>query len=205
MQSRLYCGVIFFLFLLFYFMPVQYLSKLLYFSLGFMFWHVVPIINALPPEDRARFVNNLQVFFRVLMITRLPVPLASVPTDAEFAMQLISKRVADGHELRPAPASRRSFERSEQSTDVNTSNDVQQTDVGNRVQTDTRIDWSKWGGRLATGKTWIHRKKQLITAKEVLFWFCDYREEYTKAFYRAWDNQASPQRGSYIVRRWHLI
>ena len=179
-SSRSCCGVIFFLFLLTYFMPVQYLVKLLYFSFGLVFWHVVPIIEALPPADRARFVVNLPIFVHVLMSTRFPVPLASVPTDAEFAMQLISKRVADGNELRPAPTSRRSFEHSERGMHAGTSNDVQQTDIGNRFQTDNRIDWNKWGSRIATGKTWIHRKKQLVMAKEVLFWSCDYREEYTK-------------------------
>ena len=177
-SSRSCCGVIFFLFLLSYFMPVQYLSKLLYFFFGLVFWHVVPIIQALPPADRARFVANFQILSRVLTSTRLPVPLASVPTDAEFAMQLISKRVADGNELRPAPTSRRSFERSERGMHVGTSNDVQHTDIGNRIQADNRIDWTKWGSRIATGKTWIHRKKQLVTAKEVLFLSCDYREEY---------------------------
>lgn len=132
--------------------------------------------RCLPRIGLGLWLINLQIFFRVLTSTRLPVPLASVPTDAEFAMQLISKRVADGNELRPTPTSRRSFERSERGMHAGTSNDVQQTDIGNRIQTDNRIDWNKWGSRIATGKTWIHRKKQVITAKEVLFWCCDYRE-----------------------------
>lgn len=113
-----------------------------------------------------------QTFFRVLIDFRLPVPLASVPTDAEFAIQVISKRVADGNELRPAPASRRSFERSERSMYTHTPSDPQQADLGSR---DNRIDWSKWGSRLATGKAWVHRTKQLVSAKEVPFWACDYR------------------------------
>ncbi|KAF8350074.1 hypothetical protein F5887DRAFT_943646 [Amanita rubescens] len=129
----------------------QYLTKLLCFFLGFTFWHVVPVMKALPPSDRAR----------------LPVPLASIPTDAEFAMQVISKRVADGDELRPAPASRRSFERSERSTDTHTPSDPRQADVGNLIESDNRIDWSKWGSRLATGKAWVHRTKQLISTKEI--------------------------------------
>jgi len=150
-------------------MPAQYLTKLLCFFLGFTFWHVVPVVKALPPSDRARSVDNFQPFFRLLIDFRLPVPLASVPTDAEFAMQVISKRVADGDELRPVPASRRSSERSERSMDTQTPSDPQQADVGNIIESDNRINWNKWGSRLATGKAWVHRTKQLISTKEVPF------------------------------------
>jgi hypothetical protein len=35
-------------------LPSKYIAKLVYFLGGFYFWHVIPIITALSPSDRAR-------------------------------------------------------------------------------------------------------------------------------------------------------
>lgn len=46
--------VIFFLFLVTLLLPAKYIAKLVYFIGGLFFWHITPIIAALPPADRAR-------------------------------------------------------------------------------------------------------------------------------------------------------
>lgn len=39
--------------------PAHYLAKLVYGSCGLLFWHVIPVLAALPPGARARFVFNI--------------------------------------------------------------------------------------------------------------------------------------------------
>jgi hypothetical protein len=46
--------VLLLLFIVTLFVPAKYLAKLTYFIGGFLFWHVAPVIAALPPSDRAR-------------------------------------------------------------------------------------------------------------------------------------------------------
>ncbi|KAF9654351.1 hypothetical protein BDM02DRAFT_138295 [Thelephora ganbajun] len=66
-------------------LPAQWLTKIVYFVLGFSFWHVPPILVALPAGDHRR----------LLMLTH------NVPTDADYAMELIAQRVARGQEIKP--------------------------------------------------------------------------------------------------------
>jgi hypothetical protein len=35
-------------------LPARYLAKLTYFIVGFMFWHVTPVVMAMSPATRAR-------------------------------------------------------------------------------------------------------------------------------------------------------
>lgn len=48
--------IIFFLFLVTLFLPAKYLAKLTYFVGGVFFWHITPVIAALPSAERARYV-----------------------------------------------------------------------------------------------------------------------------------------------------
>lgn len=50
---------------------------------GVIFWHIIPVILALPSSAR----------------TRLPRPFGSVPTDIDYAIQLMADRVALGQEI----------------------------------------------------------------------------------------------------------
>ncbi|KAF8622483.1 hypothetical protein AX15_006999 [Amanita polypyramis BW_CC] len=150
-SSRLYGSIILSLFLLSYFIPVQYLSKLAYFCCGLLFWHITPIINALSPGDRAR----------------LPPPLTSVPTDIEFAMQIISERVTDGNAPKPSSVRQRPDERSVPSYSTSELVPNKKPNIGSRTQSDDRINWSKWGGRFAMGKTWASQQKHLIAARKM--------------------------------------
>ncbi|KAJ3544104.1 hypothetical protein NMY22_g2902 [Coprinellus aureogranulatus] len=81
--SKRYALALFVLLLVTTFVPTRYLAKGAWFAVGFAFWHVVPVICALSPEDRKR----------------LPPPLADAPTDAQYAMELISARVAKGEDV----------------------------------------------------------------------------------------------------------
>ncbi|KAF5314015.1 hypothetical protein D9611_006799 [Ephemerocybe angulata] len=81
--SKRYSAALFILFLVTSLVPAKYLAKGVYLALGIIFWHVIPIACALSPEDRSR----------------IPPPLADVPTDAEYAMKLISERVAKGQDV----------------------------------------------------------------------------------------------------------
>ncbi|KAF8739894.1 hypothetical protein RHS02_05122, partial [Rhizoctonia solani] len=65
---------------------VQDTSKIVTMVLGFWFWFVPPVVRQLP---------------------RLPAPFAAAPTDAEVAMELISKRVERGERVVPERISRR--------------------------------------------------------------------------------------------------
>ncbi|KAF9526494.1 hypothetical protein CPB83DRAFT_896154 [Crepidotus variabilis] len=71
-------------------LPPKYLTKITSFTLGFLFWHIVPLLAALSEQDRRR----------------LPAAFAEVPTDAEFAMQLIAERVEKGLDVTLKPTKR---------------------------------------------------------------------------------------------------
>ncbi|KAG8704148.1 hypothetical protein FRC08_002394 [Ceratobasidium sp. 394] len=88
-SSRAYALVLALLTLFVALTPAQVLAKLSYAAIGFFYWFCVPVILALPPDA----------------FKRLPPPLADIPSDAEYAMSLISARVAHGESV--IPASRR--------------------------------------------------------------------------------------------------
>lgn len=67
------------------FTPAKYVVKGIYAGGGVGFWFVPNIWLALPLEHRSR----------------IPPPLADVPTDAEYAMGIISKRVDRGEQVLP--------------------------------------------------------------------------------------------------------
>ncbi|QRV94795.1 hypothetical protein RhiJN_22813 [Ceratobasidium sp. AG-Ba] len=88
-SSRVYALVFTILTLFFALTPAHILAKLTYAAIGFLYWFGVPVILAMPAEA----------------FKRLPPPLADVPSDAEYAISLISARVAQGESI--IPVSRR--------------------------------------------------------------------------------------------------
>ncbi|KAM6498102.1 hypothetical protein JOM56_006050 [Amanita muscaria] len=142
-SSSQYGALLVLVFLLTFFVPARYLSKLAYFGCGFAFWHVIPVIAALPPGS----------------LSRIPPPFVNVPTNAEFAMQLISRRVADGHSVtpqKPAKVHSRSPSETLQTQNQDSSK------IGTRSLPQDRIDWSKWGNRIAAGKSWASQQRQPV-------------------------------------------
>lgn len=92
-----------------------------------------------------------------------PPAFADVPTDAEYAMELISQRVAAGLDVRPArlpKAKRRDQKEQDREGDVET---VQSA----AKQPEKDIDWKKWGERAVVGMNWAEDGKRIFTAGQV--------------------------------------
>ncbi|KAL0951211.1 hypothetical protein HGRIS_007934 [Hohenbuehelia grisea] len=150
-SSRRYCIAIFVLFIVTLCFPAKYLAKSFYLIIGVAFWHVTPIILALPPPERAR----------------LPPPLVDVPTDADYAMELISQRVASGLDV--TPKKRRGLKTKKPAPP---SQNTSATDLSQDVSTDATpddrsVNWKKWGDKLATGKALIDDGRRLVMGGNV--------------------------------------
>ncbi|KAJ3988572.1 hypothetical protein F5890DRAFT_383607 [Lentinula detonsa] len=131
------------------FCPAQYIAKLVYFLGGVFFWHIIPILAALPPEDRAR----------------IPPAFQDAPTDAEFAMEVISQRIAAGLDINPPKVTSKSSQTSSNGvsativTEDATTLSAPATPGGSRNEKGKDIDWKKWGERAAIGKAWVVDRK----------------------------------------------
>ncbi|KAL7285330.1 hypothetical protein ACG7TL_000425 [Trametes sanguinea] len=113
-------------------LPATYLVRFVGFLAGAFFWHVIPVLAVLPASERSR----------------IPPPLSSVPTDAEYAMDLISQRVARGLPVRPKR--RKVQRRHSPSLGVAIAADSEHHD--DERSTSTSVNWNKWGDRLAFTK-----------------------------------------------------
>ncbi|KAH8120143.1 hypothetical protein DFH11DRAFT_1558537 [Phellopilus nigrolimitatus] len=173
--SKVYAAVLVFLIFFTAFLPAKYIMKLASFILGFLYWHVVPIIAALPPFDRSR----------------LPPLFENVPTDAEYAMELISQRISRGEDIRPPsskpPKARKSKKptkdrKSKSTTDLTEDEMIAEADVASSgestatVESDKgksptsrpgEVDWRKWGERAAHMKSWAAQGTRLVPDSEV--------------------------------------
>lgn len=78
-------------------LPARWLAKITYFVLGFAFWHVPPVLAALPAGDHRRILALLN----------------NVPTDADYATELIAQRVARGQEIKPLNRKRKAAKMSD--------------------------------------------------------------------------------------------
>ncbi|CDO71588.1 hypothetical protein BN946_scf184911.g58 [Trametes cinnabarina] len=112
-------------------LPATYLMRLVGFLAGAIFWHVIPVLAVIPPSERAR----------------IPPPLTNVPTDAEYAMDLISQRVARGLPVRPK---RRKVKKSRHSSDLDVAGAAEHHEEEH--STSSSVNWNKWGDRLAFTK-----------------------------------------------------
>ncbi|EIW86737.1 hypothetical protein CONPUDRAFT_141148 [Coniophora puteana RWD-64-598 SS2] len=130
-------------------LPARYLAKLTYLVTGIAFWHLVPVIAALSPSDRAR----------------LPPAFDNVPTDADYAMDLISQRVANGLDVRPKSRARPPNP-SPSPTNASTSNLPVSSHVFEQEATPRSKDglnWQKMGTHVARGKAWVEDGKRLLS------------------------------------------
>lgn len=100
------------------------------------------------------------------MDSRLPPAFGDVPTDADYAMQLISERVAAGLDVKPTKStkSKRKHTRNQTMDDDDTTG--KGSDVPDEAKSQS-IDWKKWGERAAIGKTWAEDSKRLIGGRQV--------------------------------------
>jgi len=129
--------------------PVQWLAKAVYAFWGFVFWHVIPLVTALPPD-------------------RVPPPFFNVPTDTDYATELIAQRVAAGLDVKPSAQSKRLRSRLLSNRNKNTSTMDTGSDLSSQsdgtITTDSfdpedskGKDWVKDAYKVAnTGKTWMN-------------------------------------------------
>ncbi|KAG6911973.1 hypothetical protein DXG01_000221 [Tephrocybe rancida] len=110
-------------------------------------WH-----TSIPPSERSR----------------LPPPLGDVPTDADYAMELISKRLSSGLPVTPSKTNKKG-KRVQAEAHYSDSQRTRESEPSSHS-----VDWKKWGDRAALGKSWaderlIHRKqlKQTTTAPDL--------------------------------------
>lgn len=90
---------------------------------------------------------------------RLPPAFNDIPTDADYAMELISQRIASGQDVKPSTLKKPRKRNLPQTQNVEASgNDAIISE--NEPQS---IDWKKWGDRAASWKTLVDGGVQLLT------------------------------------------
>ncbi|KIJ21764.1 hypothetical protein PAXINDRAFT_64721 [Paxillus involutus ATCC 200175] len=134
-------------------LPAQYVAKLAYLFGGIAFWHVVPVVAALPRADIARQVNLV------------PPAFGDAPTDADYAMELIARRIAAGQDV--GISVQRNNHRHRASNASTVSLTVTSFDISHEAQSSDNdgINWKKWGGRVAHGKSLMEEGKQLMSSR----------------------------------------
>ncbi|KAH9849733.1 hypothetical protein C2E23DRAFT_838267 [Lenzites betulinus] len=129
-SASVFYGAVLFGWLILCLLPAQYLSRAVGFAVGGFFWHIIPILAVIPKSERSR----------------IPPLLSQVPTDAEYAMDLISQRVARGLPVRP-----KRRKRHHESSEAGVAQTATAAD-DEPEQRSTSVDWNKWGDRLASTK-----------------------------------------------------
>ncbi|KAG8990726.1 hypothetical protein FRB94_013151 [Tulasnella sp. JGI-2019a] len=74
--------------------PAQYLAKGTYAAMGFVYWFIIPTLCAMTRKQRAL----------------LPSPFFDIPTDAEYAMEIIARRLRHGYSVTPDRKTNRNLE-----------------------------------------------------------------------------------------------
>ncbi|KAK0506216.1 hypothetical protein EDD18DRAFT_22856 [Armillaria luteobubalina] len=134
----------------------------------------MPVIMALSPQERAR----------------LPPPLADVPTDAEYAMELVSSRIASGKYTKPGKkADSRNFDAAAETSVREGHNEVDANQVSASRGKDTGPDWKKWSERAAVGKAWAGEGKRLMKGQ----WMSDHTSPIIPSSVIAIAQPTSPQ------------
>lgn len=87
---------------------------------------------------------------------RLPPAFNDVPTDADYAMDLISQRVASGQDIKPSAFKKPNTPKNQAGENISMKSQGEQKP----------IDWKKWGDRAALGKAWANDGKRLLTGND---------------------------------------
>ncbi len=140
-------------------LPARYLVRLVGLVVGGTFWHVIPIVVAIPASERRRYVvSNIMTHFFVLTMpaSSIPPPFSFVPSDTEYAMELISQRVARGL---PVKAKRK--RPGTQSLDSN------MPEAEGAQGSSSSVDWKKVGERMASTREMASDVKGLFREGQV--------------------------------------
>jgi len=142
-----YASIVFVLFLVTALVPAKYLAKIAYLSGGFFFWHVIPILQVLAKMGR------------------LPPMFSDVPTDADYAMELISQRVAAGLPVQPKPSAKKRRSQHEGADDATQSIASDTKSTG--LDAERNVDWTKWARRgAAVGKAFNINSKTVASGSQ---------------------------------------
>ncbi|KZT65162.1 hypothetical protein DAEQUDRAFT_731786 [Daedalea quercina L-15889] len=146
-SSLLYGVALFFAFLV-TLLPARYLSKLLGLALGIVFWHVVPIVIAIPPSRRVKY----------------PPLFNDVPTDADYAMELISQRVARGLDVKPKSRRPRPGSLPQEADRLSVGTIFGEGSVRSLESYESSRSgmWQKWANRMDTSKNIAKDAKNLL-------------------------------------------
>lgn len=90
-------------------------------------------------------------FLHILTMLRLPPTFNDVPTDSDYALDLISQRVASGLHVKPTPSRKPKIAKA-QNAEASSNEPIKSS-----KKEDKPIDWKKWGDRAAIGKAAIAR------------------------------------------------
>jgi hypothetical protein len=114
--------------------PAQWIAKAVYAFWGFVFWHVVPLVTALPPD-------------------RVPPLFFNVPTDTDYATELIAQRVAAGLDVKPSVQSKRV--RSRLLSRRRNSGPAFEDSPGTSSQSDVTVATNAFGADEPKGNDWV--------------------------------------------------
>ena len=86
------------------------------------------------------------------------------PTDADYAMELIAKRVATGQEVTtPSPRTQLHRTSNASSSTDNLTPTLRESSHEVHSSEDDGINWKKWGERVARGKSFLEEGRQLLS------------------------------------------
>ena len=154
-------------------LPAQYVVRAVGFVAGICFWHVMPVLAAIPPSERDRWAVSLRNTLIELMCfryARIPSPLWIVPTDTEYAMELISQRVARGLPVKPKRRRHR-FGHKSTGSGGDSAGSIHTSEHGGEHGASSSIDWNKWGDRITETKERASELKQIFRDGQV----CSFR------------------------------
>jgi hypothetical protein len=93
--------------------------------------------------------------------------LADAPTDADYAIEIITQRIAKGEEIKPPRKPRSSSANSANEADLSATPSPD-TSFRSQVQNlNDGVDWKKWGSRVAHGKSLLSEGKQRLSSGQV--------------------------------------
>lgn len=95
--------------------------------------------------------------------------MADAPTDADYAIEIITQRIARGEEIKPPRKPRSSSARANSPNEADLSA-ILSPDTSSRSQVQSSndgVDWKKWGSRVAHGKSLLSEGKQRLSSGQV--------------------------------------
>ncbi|KAG9314349.1 hypothetical protein JVU11DRAFT_5141 [Chiua virens] len=128
-------------------LPAQLIAKSIYCIGGMLFWHVTPVVAALPREDR----------IRALLLFR------DAPTDADYAMEMITKRIATGQDV-DVTSLRQQLE-PRHISDASTSTPDDTRTLSGESSGDDVVNWKKWSERVVRGKAFVEDSKRIVSVR----------------------------------------